>query len=164
MVSLPEGLLCPPFKTLTLPSPLIVSPPGEPVMFSKLVAPPVVKFNSLVLLPVKLKFMVSVPAPPSSLVRSAAATAGVPFEPVNFNQIRSSPAPKSIESLFFNWASRTSSVPPLVFKVRFAVKAEDRSILNSTESEVSEPTMVKLSDAEKPVRPVISLELVAMLE
>ncbi len=49
MISLPEGLLLPPIKMLALLSPLIVSEPAVPVIFSKLVAPAVVSVSSEVL-------------------------------------------------------------------------------------------------------------------
>ena len=72
-----------PLKILALLSPVIVSAPAVPIKFSKLVAPAVVSVSSEVLLPLSSNPRVSLPVPPSSLLRLAAEMVGVPLDPVS---------------------------------------------------------------------------------
>ena len=57
--------------------------------------------------------MVSRPAPPSRLVRLAfPIVCTPPASAPNITDIESSPAPRSMESLFFNFAELIVSLPP----------------------------------------------------
>ena len=128
------------------------------MIFSKLVAPAVAKVKVPVKDPLSLNWRVSIPAPPSSLVRSALARFGVPLDPVSINEITSLPAPISIESASFSLDELRVSFPSFRSIVQLPVNVDDLSILRFMVSVEELPTTERLADAEKPLNDVISLD------
>ena len=72
----------------------------------------------------------------------------------------SSPAPISIESPFLSFAELKVSLPAARLIVQLPVNVDALSIFKFMVSAEALPTTARLADAEKPLKSVISLELV----
>ena len=136
-----------PFKILALLSPFRVSALLPPVKFSKLVALAVVKERVVPAVGVpSSKDKVSVPLPPSSLVRFAPAIVGVPSLPVNIIDTKSSPVPISTLSPFVSLAEFSVSFPPL----RSIVQLPEYGLSKSPGGLSLSTFKLKVSDPELP--------------